>query len=158
MISFSETFARVRECFQDSSLGFLLAKLKSVTIIRDVEGKIRLFLELKQENNIESNEENHLSILLSEKLEYYYGHDIWWQKGEGDAYKALIDLIIDERVQAPWFDESASLKWYILERHLAKQAWTENKIGQQLPWDFEKVEKGYKPAIVVAPLLLPLLP
>lgn len=40
------------------------------------------------------------------------------------------------------------MKWYILERHLAKQAWTENKIGQQLPWDFEKVEKGYKPAIV----------
>lgn len=148
MISFSETFTRVRECFQDSSLGSLVAKLKSVTIIRDVEGKIRLFLELKQENKIESNEENHLSTLLSEKLEYYYGHDIWWQKGEGDAYKALIDLIIAERVQAPWFDESASLKWYILERHLAKQAWTENKIGQQLPWDFEKVEKGYKPAIV----------
>ncbi len=28
---------------------------------------------------------------------------------------------------------TASLEWYILERHLAKQAWTENKIGQQLP-------------------------
>ena len=76
MISFSETFARVRECFQDSSLGFLLAKLKSVTIIRDVEGKIRLFLGLTGTNKIESNEENHLSTLLSEKLEYYYGHDL----------------------------------------------------------------------------------
>ena len=118
MISFSETFARVRECFQDSSLGSLVAKLKSVIIIRDVEGKIRLFLELQGEDKIESNEENHLSTLLSEKLEDYYGRDIWWQKGEGDAYKALIDLIIAERVQAPWFDESASLKWYILERHL----------------------------------------
>jgi len=125
MISFSETFARVRECFQDSSLGSLVAKLKSVIIIRDVEGKIRLFLELQGEDKIESNEENHLSTLLSEKLEDYYGRDIWWQKGEGDAYKALIDLIMKEKVKAPWFDESPSLEWYILERHLAKQAWTE---------------------------------
>jgi hypothetical protein len=58
MISFSETFAEVRECFQDSSLESLVAKLESVTIIRDVEGKIRLFLELKQKKNIELTEEN----------------------------------------------------------------------------------------------------
>jgi len=55
MISFSETFARVRDCFQDSSLGSLVAKLESVIIIRDVEGKIRLFLGLTGTNKIESN-------------------------------------------------------------------------------------------------------
>lgn len=45
-ISFGETFDKVRECFREQSIAdTLVTKIQSVTIIRDVNGKIRIFLE-----------------------------------------------------------------------------------------------------------------
>ena len=45
-ICFGETFDRVRECFMEQSIiDSLVPKLDSVTIIRDIKGKIRLFRE-----------------------------------------------------------------------------------------------------------------
>ena len=46
MISFSDTFTKVEECFKKPDIASTLThNLESVTIIRDVYGKIRLFLE-----------------------------------------------------------------------------------------------------------------
>jgi MinD-like ATPase involved in chromosome partitioning or flagellar assembly len=67
--------------------------------------------------------------------------------GEKDGYKALIDTIKDEREFASWDDESDVLRWYILERHIAKQAWTDKNIGKP-PWKQELVYQKHKPAII----------
>ena len=148
MISFGETFDKVRECFKDPSIeSGLVPKLQSVTIIRDVAGKIRLFLEPVPENSSQKCDTSVLNDLLSEKLGPYYGNDIWLPTGEQDGYKALIDTIRHERVYAPWQDESVCPHWYVLERHIAKQAWTNSKFGKP-PWDYDLVEKKHKPAIV----------
>jgi hypothetical protein len=77
MINFAETFDRVRECFRETTiLTLLVPKLDSVTIIRDVQGKIRLFLEPLQDNFIEESDTAALGVLLAEKLGNYYGKDI----------------------------------------------------------------------------------
>jgi cellulose biosynthesis protein BcsQ len=147
MISFGETFEKVRECFGDSGVSSLIPKLDSVTIIRDVQGKIRLFLEFLESNTLEESELEPLAQLLTQKLASYYGHDIWFPTGEKDGYKALIQVIKSERAIAHWHDNLSPFHWYILERHIAKQAWTGQRIGE-LPWPFERVEQGHKPAIV----------
>ncbi len=147
-ISFGETFQQVQECFNEETVRDLLVpKLESVTIIRDLKGKIRLFIEQLNDRSIEEAEIADLKSFLSSKLGNYYGNDIWLPSGEKDGYKALIDTIKDERVLAPWDDESVLPRWYILERHIAKQAWTDNTLGQP-PWSEDLVEKKHKPAIV----------
>lgn len=145
-ISFGKTFDEVQQCFREASIeSQLIPKLQAITIIRDVAGKIRLFLEpvsgYLQESDIAD-----LDSLLSQKLASYYGEDIWFQVGEQDGYKALIETIQNERVVAPWDDKTIP-RWYILERHIAKQAWTSKNVSR-LPWNQDLVDKGYKPAIV----------
>lgn len=146
-ICFGETFDRVRECFREQSIiDSLVPKLESVTIIRDIKGKIRLFLEPLENISIEESETTDLNTFLSTKLGRYYGNDIWLPV-EKDGYKALIDTIKAERVLASWDDESVLLRWYILERHIAKQAWTNPNIGTP-PWPESVVYQKHKPAIV----------
>jgi MinD-like ATPase involved in chromosome partitioning or flagellar assembly len=146
-ISFGETFNKVRECFQEQSIiDSLVSKLTSVTIIRDVNGRIRLFLEPSELSTIQPSEITSLATLLSTTLGNYDGHDIWLPAGEKDAYKALIQTIKAERNLAAW-DDGLIPRWYILERHIAKQAWTDNKVGKP-PWKEELVHQKRKPAIV----------
>ncbi|NEN92269.1 MAG: AAA family ATPase [Okeania sp. SIO3H1] len=142
-ITFGETFGKVQECFEESSIK---DQLESITIIRDVKGKIRLFLEPLENSNLEEDILDELEKSLDRKLGPYYGKDIWLPQGEKDGYKNLIDVIREERVLAEWDDESQPC-WYVLERHVAKQAWTNQK-EVELPWSQELVDKGYKPAIV----------
>ena len=153
-ISFGETFEKVRECFKEKSIEeTLVPKLQSVTIIRDVNGKIRIFLEplktIKESKSktIKESETTELNTFLSTKLEKYYGNDIWLPAGEKDPYKALIKTIEDESVPASWDDESVLPRWYILERHIAKQAWTDQKVGKP-PWTEVLVYQKRKPAII----------
>ena len=142
-ITFSETFNKVQECFEESSIK---DELESITIIRDVQGKIRLFLEPLENKNLEDIILDELEKCLKNKLGSYYGEDIWLPQGEKDGYKNLINVIRSERVSAEWDDESQP-RWYVLERHVAKQAWT-NKKEIEPPWPQEVVDKGQKPAIV----------
>jgi MinD-like ATPase involved in chromosome partitioning or flagellar assembly len=148
MINFAETFDRVRECFRETTiLTLLVPKLDSVTIIRDVQGKIRLFLEPLQDNFIEESDTAALGVLLAEKLGNYYGKDIWIPKRNNDAYGTLIDIVKNDRSRADWDEQSTPPRWYVLERHIAKQAWTENSSGQP-PWPERVVYDGHRPAIV----------
>ncbi len=146
-ISFGETFGKVQECFWEAAIATqLLPKLKSVTIVRDVSGKIRLFLEPVSQY-LQESDITDLNTSLSQKLGSYYGQDIWFQIGEQDGYKALNETIQNERVEAPWDNATSLPRWYILERHIAKQAWTSRGIGEP-PWKQDLVYQGYKPAIV----------
>ena len=67
--------------------------------------------------------------------------------GTKDPYMALIKTIKDDRVKADWWSEEDSPKWYILERHIAKQAWTDTR-RNSLRWEAKSVIQGRKPAII----------
>ena len=56
-------------------------------------------------------------------------------------------LIKEERVSADWDDANISPRWYILERHVAKHAWTTEDAGNP-PWPQQVVYEGHKPAVV----------
>ncbi|MFM6486709.1 MAG: tyrosine-protein kinase family protein [Dolichospermum sp.] len=145
MISFGDTFAKVEECFKEPEVLNLIPNLESVTIIRDIYGKIRLFIEPKEHITIEVGETDKLKEYLQQKLGSYYGEDIWLPQGDKDGYKALIDAIKNERIAAEWDDNN--IDWYVLERHLAKQTWTNQNSGNP-PWEVRWVDAGNKPAVV----------
>ncbi|OBQ39095.1 MAG: hypothetical protein AN485_06615 [Anabaena sp. MDT14b] len=168
MISFGDTFARVKQCFKKPDIeSGLKPNLESVTIIRDVYGKIRLFLEPKKitEDNgsqksikLNSSDINKLKQYLNAELGSYYDDDIWCPEPEGkqDGYKALIDVIKNQRIEVEWKDDTIASerddeapfpRLYILERHIAKHTWTNENSGNP-PWEIEEVDSGDKPAII----------
>ncbi|MDD1414798.1 AAA family ATPase [Dolichospermum sp. ST_con] len=157
MISFSDTFTKVEECFKKPDIASTLTpNLESVTIIRDVYGKIRLFLEPKANFPPEQTDIDKLGQYLRENLFSYYGEDIWLPQGNKDGYKALIDVIKNQRIEAEWNDDTIAIerddedpspRLYILERHIAKHTWTNENSGN-LPWKIQLVYQEHKPAIV----------
>lgn len=147
-ISFGETFTKVQECFQEPAiLSLWTQNLQSITIIRDVYGAIRLYLEHDDTFKPQQTDITTLENVLSQKLGSYYGKDIWLPQGEQDAYKPLIKIIIEQRVPAEWDNDTVLPRWYVLERHVAKKAWT-NKDSGSPPWEQKYVDQGSKPAIV----------
>jgi hypothetical protein len=149
MISFGDTFAKVEECFKEPEVLNLIPNLEYVTIIRDIYGKIRLFLEPKTDSPPRQTDLDKLDKYLEQKLGSYYGKDIWLPQGDKDGYKALISEITNpnNRVESEWNDEAISLRLYVLERHIAKQTWTNQNSGNP-PWKIQFVDQGHKPAVV----------
>ncbi|MBD2691649.1 tyrosine-protein kinase family protein [Anabaena catenula] len=147
-ISFGETFAKVEECFKEADIASnLTPNLESVTIIRDVYGKIRLYLEPKANFPPKQADIDKLEQYLKQKLGSYYGDDIWFPQGDKDGYKALIAEIKNNWVKAEWNDTTIFPKLYVLERHIAKHTWT-NKNSGNPPWKVDLVDQGHKPAII----------
>jgi len=91
---------------------------------------------------------NKLEYYLKQKLGSYYGEDIWLPEGDKDGYKALITEIKQCRIAAEWKNNDIDTEFYILERHIAKKAWTNNNNSRTLPWPVELVDRGHKPAII----------
>jgi cellulose biosynthesis protein BcsQ len=147
-IHFGETFGKVQECFREPNIAELKQKLESITIIRDTKGKINLFLEPFEGQRLSYEDPliTSLGELLSSQLDKYYGQDIWFPEKDSDPYQALIQVVEEERVEAEWNNENHP-KWYVLERHIAKQSWTNNNLGSP-PWSGELVDQRYKPAII----------
>ena len=145
-ISFGEIYNITQQCFAEQSIqDNLISKLQSITIIRDVKGKIRVFLEPLNINSIKQSEISDLNSILSTRLGYYYGNDIWLPKRDKDSYQSLIETIKQERVSVLWDDQLIAPRWYVLERHIAKQAWTDKKVTSP-PWAEDLVDQGHKPA------------
>lgn len=165
MITFGDTFDKVKQCFEKPEIeSRLKPNLESVTIIRDVYGKIRLFLEPKKITEdtedteddgsqksikLDSSDISKLKQFLNEELGSYYDNDIWSPEPEGkqDGYQALINVITTKRIPAEWDQENIYPHWYILERHIAKHTWTNSNSGNP-PWETEEVYSGDKPAII----------
>ncbi|HEU4964993.1 MAG TPA: AAA family ATPase [Bacilli bacterium] len=150
MISFDQTFEVVR---QTVSTVDLYKKLSGVTCIRDVYGKITLYLELVVEDRPSTKDLDEMkSRLFSEletKLGAYFGQDIWIAEAEGkkDLDQYLGNMIVDQRVKTDWRQSADEPEWYILERHVSKKAWTKKRAGQP-PWSFELAQQGHRPKIV----------
>ena len=143
-INFSDTLLITKECFKDLPLA---QKIKSVTIIRDVYGYIRVLLEPMENDKVEEAELFSLQSVLKDKLGKYYKEDIWTIEGKSDGHRSLVKTIENERVPANWDNEEELPRWYVLERHIAKKTWASGQSGNR-PWKQELVDHGYKPPVV----------
>jgi Mrp family chromosome partitioning ATPase len=144
-ISFGETLTKAKESFDNQAI---LPKLKAITLIRDVYGKIHLYLEPVSSDHQPSSEEiEDLRAQLKTNLGSYFGEDIWLADQNKDVHRSLGRLVIAQRVAAEWDQEGAVPRWYVLERHISKKAWTSRRAGRP-PWDFDLAVQGHKAKIV----------
>ncbi|MEK7403546.1 MAG: P-loop NTPase [Acidobacteriota bacterium] len=144
-IRFSQTLERTYEVLRTRPWH---AELAAVTIVRDVRGQIHLFLEGRRPAE---QQELDLSQALSAEqgLGPYWSADLWWADEQGDRPSStLSSMIRDQRRSAPWQADGARPSWYVLERHVAKQSWTEPP-SEPLPlWPMDDVIAGAAPVVV----------
>jgi len=113
--------------------------LTSVTVIRDLRGRVRLVLDFKEgaPRNWKSVR-SALAQQLSLGLGPYWGGQIWHTGGRTDpVYQAMEDAIRSGRQS--WYDApthlGGALQWYRLERIFSKSSW----IGRTVrpPWTLD---------------------
>ena len=120
--------------------------LNSVTIIRDVFGKISLLLD---NSEILKEESESLSVQLEQRLNNFFSKKIYLKKlsrkhqKEAERTKIIIEMIESERKE--WKSEEGII-FYISERPIAKKAWVKQTSLQNGVWPYEKAveENGTK--------------
>ena len=141
-------FENVIEAAQQCCLNAgLQATVKDITIIRDVHGRIRVYLEpLLPGKPVDTAVISTLEAALRASLGAYCAleHPVWQPQAKVDAFAVLHRQILDGRTA---LEPDTTPAFYLLERHIAKQTWTTRQ-PQQPPWPRTLVEQKHKPAIV----------
>ena len=144
-VRFSQTLQRTYDALRGQPWH---ARLQAATIVRDVKGQIHLFLEGYQPNDDEQTQLN--QVLSGEQcLGPHWTGDIWLvdEKKDKPAF-AMSEMIRGQRSGVPWETGASPPLWYVLERHVAKQSWTERPSQLQPPWPLDQVIEGHAPAVV----------
>lgn len=118
--------------------------LKKITVIRDVNGCISLFLETDASPN--DTEIADLKSILRSVLGRHFRDKIYCDKSQNND---LIRHMISEIIRLRWDYEAADgVEWYILERAIAKKAWVECNRTQQAVWPYNDIRSGGLPKVV----------
>lgn len=118
--------------------------LEKVTIIRDVNGRISLFLETA--DAVEDSDILNLKILLRNALGRHFQGNIYCDKNHNND---LICFMITEILRLRWkYDEKNGITWFMLERAIAKKAWIECNNSEQAIWSYEDAVAGNFPKVV----------
>lgn len=75
---------------------------KTITIIRDVMGKIRLMLEFSPENHPDETSVAQMEQAFRTHLDAYYGDDLWIVPQGTDHHSSLVELVRRERKEIDW--------------------------------------------------------
>lgn len=128
-----------------------LSGVNSITIIRDIYGKISLFFE--GDSNQFAGRLDKLKNECVSALGNYWGGQILYEKtGLKPIQNAVIEAIKAERT--PRQPDSAALRaqttlqLYFLERAVAKKAWLQAKPERTAPWTYEEANGGTAPKII----------
>lgn len=120
------------------------SQISEVTIIRDVLGKLSFVLDMQQLINTADKEA--IQTELEKKLgKYYQGHFYIKQDSNSDLINRMIDSIEHDRWK---YDCEGLVKWYLLERAIAKKAWVECREIENSVWLYEDAVAGKKPRVV----------
>ena len=143
MINFDETVAKTQELVKKWDL---YDETETVTIIRDVYGKIALLLEMKTENGREKTvpkqKKNELLQSLKTGLGSYCQNQIYYNKEcDIDILKIMVQEIKQKRFPMEG-------KWYLLERGIAKKAWIDRNYEENAIWPYDEAKDGKKPKVV----------
>ncbi len=118
--------------------------LQSVTIIRDISGKLSFLLSMP--GGMEDTKKQSLDNLLRTALKKYYQGNIYCKENRNnDLVEAMIseiELLRRER------EADGSIHWYLLERAIAKKAWVECSNSETAVWSYEDAVDGNKPKVV----------
>lgn len=120
--------------------------LNSVTIVRDVFGKLAFLFE----NTVYPDEIKHADLenLLIQGLQGYYSGKIYWENAPKRVNKyqsPILDMMRQERVE--WL-RCQDIIFYLSERPIAKKAWVSKRINLDAVWPYGEAFQGNKPKVV----------
>lgn len=147
--TFSSALQIARDCFERDSLqATVICHLATVTMVRDIYGAIKVYLEPIDDTGISEHSLRELEDCLRASLKGHFGNDVWVITGHERAMEAeLVKKIKQERQPAIWDNPEQLPRWFVLERRVAKQHWmSESSVIP--PWSVEEVDAGNRPAIV----------
>lgn len=121
--------------------------LSSVTLVRDVYGRVSFFIDNTE--SVEEAEEEELKTVLNRDMGMYFSGRIYWKKLSGGLKKMreregpIIDLVETER---EWWKTQDGISFYVSERPIAKKAWIQKTCAQESVWPYEDAvaENGTK--------------
>lgn len=145
---FGSAFKLLKDGLKDLTV---LGKIESITLIRDVYGRIRIFLEMEKKvsdskpEKLLDSEKKEMEETADTCLKGYFTGDIWVNGEDRKSHQELEKIIIKERKLLD--GDNDRVKWYVLERYISKKNWLSPKRGEA-PWSSNLVDEGHKPAIV----------
>ncbi len=122
-----------------------ISKVQSVTLIRDLHGRVRLAFKFKNGQTCSEAGREALKKQLATALGPYWGGQIWPVSERHDrAHEALQDAIEHSPQRERWNNpySNGQIEWYKLERTFSRSSWLVSQA--QPPWPLE----GDAPAIV----------
>lgn len=136
-----------------ASLDTVTSLLESLTLIRDVQGRITLYLEPAEEGALEPRVVEEMKQRLIAALGPFFSGDVWVASADDEVMTSLEDIIKSERIRANWVEHDPAFSWkplvYVLERRVAKEFWKDQgALEPDLPWLISEVDDGRRPAIV----------
>jgi len=137
LIDFSETIPVAQRIIQST---LSTSSLQAVTLIRDLQGKIALFLKFSGDPDAELTAK--LNSDLTTALGVFWSGRLWIDHPKTKAViKSFGAMVKKERKELDIGEESDSIKWYLIDRTYSKRGWIERTLP---PWPLH--EKN--PAIV----------
>jgi len=137
-VRFAQTLGRTQQAVRSQPWH---SRLEAVTVIRDVKGQIHLFLEGYRPEE-QQRQQLHAALSDGDALGPYWTGDLWLPDPPA---LAMAEMIRDQRSVLP--GEAGDPRWYVLERHIAKQSWTGGAGVTEGPWPLEEVYAGRAPAV-----------
>jgi len=105
-----------------------VADIQSVTVLRDLWGKIRLVISVGDKNRLpNATSLNTFNTNLARQLGNYWGKATWFEEDRNDkAFLAAKKQIEAQRVV--WLPDgyTGSIQWYKLERRYSKSSWLQS--------------------------------
>ncbi|KYG11181.1 hypothetical protein BE21_08400 [Sorangium cellulosum] len=138
----------------------VLAQRHEVTVVRDVEGRIRIILGTHDPATAPLPDQPTLQAMaaaLGARLgAWLSAAPIWLDSAphpkkkmepEKRAENLALQLARTYRVPAPWASQASDPSWFLLERHAAKRAWV-GEVEPNPPWTIGEVDSSQKPPVL----------
>lgn len=116
-----------------------IAKVQSVTLIRDLRGRVRLAFKFRDGQTCSEADREALRRQLDAALGPYWGGQIWPSGDRHDrAHEAIKDAIEGSPQRERWLGapSGAGIEWYKLERTFSKSSWLLSRA--QPPWSLDE--------------------
>ncbi len=141
MITFDQTIERAIETVENCRTA---KKIQRATIVRDVYGKLLLFIEPKEK--ITGEELDNLKKLLQRTLGKYFQGNLYCS---GEKMTDVVYEMAEEIRRLCWlYEERNGITWMMLERAVAKKAWIDSRGRGKAIWDYEDAYLGKMPKVV----------
>lgn len=135
MIRFDQVLSKTVSIVESSPW---ISKVQSVTLIRDLHGRVRLSFKFKDGQTCSEADRETLKRHLEQDLGPYWGGQIWPTGDRHDrAHDALRETIEQSPQRERWIDAPTSprIEWYKLERTFSKSSWLLSQA--QPPWSLD---------------------